>query len=147
MNHINQSIKITKLLNEVAGLLRNTISKNFDTNEITPTQGIVIRILYDNSKITMSELSNKIGLSSSTMCGIINRMENKNIVERSRSNSDRRVVHVELSKKFKEQHKDFHAKIKKSIQDILNQSSDEEQNTIIDGLSALKQLLERTKKE
>jgi DNA-binding MarR family transcriptional regulator len=54
--------------------------------------------LHENGSLPPSQIAKHIMVNSSTMTGIIDRLENKELVKRSRISKDRRVVTVELTK-------------------------------------------------
>lgn len=94
----------------------------------------------------ISELSSKLGLSNSTVSGIIDRLEKQEMVERARSKEDKRVVYVSLSPKSEEMRQDFHKRAEENIENILNKGTPEDLDKIIDGLNTLKTLLSDRKK-
>ncbi|MBL0389189.1 MarR family transcriptional regulator [Tumebacillus sp. ITR2] len=63
---------------------------------ITPVQLMVIRNLAQHQDITLNELAEKTQLTASTMSGVVERLVKAGLVERERSEQDRRalVLHV-----------------------------------------------------
>ena len=66
---------------------------------LTGPQLAVIKMLEPVGKLSLSELSWKIKARNSTVTGIIDRMEREGLVERRRSERDRRVINIVLTKK------------------------------------------------
>jgi MarR family transcriptional regulator, organic hydroperoxide resistance regulator len=66
---------------------------------LTGPQLAVLKMLEPVGKLSLSELSWRIRARNSTVTGIIDRMEREGLVERRRSEEDRRVVHIVLTKK------------------------------------------------
>ncbi|MFO0567415.1 MAG: MarR family transcriptional regulator [Polyangiaceae bacterium] len=66
---------------------------------VTGPQLAVVKMLEPVGKLSLSELSWKIRARNSTVTGIIDRMEREGLVERRRSDDDRRVVHISLTRK------------------------------------------------
>lgn len=66
---------------------------------LTGPQLAVLKMLEPVGKLSLSELSWKIKARNSTVTGIIDRMEREGLVARQRSEEDRRVVHIVLTKK------------------------------------------------
>jgi DNA-binding MarR family transcriptional regulator len=64
---------------------------------LTGPQLAVIKMLEPVGKLSLSELSWKIRARNSTVTGIIDRMEREGLVERRRSEEDRRVVNIVLT--------------------------------------------------
>lgn len=65
---------------------------------ITGPQLAVVKMLEPVGKLSLSELSERIRARNSTVTGIIDRMEREGLVERRRSEQDRRVVHIVLTR-------------------------------------------------
>lgn len=65
---------------------------------LTTTELHVIEAIGEDS-LTMNELSEKLGITMGTASVAVNKLTDKNFVERRRSEDDRRKVFVELSKK------------------------------------------------
>ena len=84
---------------------------------LTTTELHVIEAIGEDS-LTMNELSEKLGITMGTASVAVNKLTDKNFVERRRSEDDRRKVFVELSKKglmaFK-YHGNFHSTILEKI--------------------------------
>jgi DNA-binding MarR family transcriptional regulator len=66
---------------------------------VTGPQLAVVKMLEPVGKLSLSELSWRIRARNSTVTGIIDRMEREGLVERRRSEDDRRVIHITLTKK------------------------------------------------
>jgi MarR family transcriptional regulator, organic hydroperoxide resistance regulator len=65
---------------------------------LTGPQLAVMKMLEPVGKLSLSELSDRIRARNSTVTGIIDRMEREGLVERRRSEEDRRVVHIVLTR-------------------------------------------------
>ena len=143
MANLNESAKVAKLFQEVMILFKHSMSKVFeDMHEgMTAPQGMVMGILSKEETMKITELSSKLSLSNSTVSGIIDRLEKQGMVERKRSEEDRRVVHVSIAAKFKGLHQNFHKRLEENIGNVLNKGTPEELDTIFEGLDALKKLL------
>ena len=64
---------------------------------ITGPQLWAIKVLSEYEPIKASDLARKMFLHPATVVGIIDRLEARGLVERSRSNKDRRVVEIGLT--------------------------------------------------
>jgi MarR family transcriptional regulator, organic hydroperoxide resistance regulator len=69
---------------------------------LTGPQLAVVKMLEPVGKLSLSALSSKIRARNSTVTGIIDRMEREGLVERRRSDSDRRVINIVLTRKGRE---------------------------------------------
>jgi len=90
----------------------------------------------------MSDISEKLGLSNSTVSGIIDRLEQRDIVKRVRSEEDRRVVYVHLSDKAEELFKDFSKISSENFENMMKKASPEDIEKIDEALIILKGLLD-----
>ena len=68
--------------------------KRFD---ITEQQWRVLRVLWAHERVNSAELASMSLIPASSLVGIIDRLERKNLVSRRRSERDRRVVYVAAS--------------------------------------------------
>lgn len=67
-----------------------------ETN-LTSSQLWVIKILRETSPVKVSDLAHRMYLHPATMVGLLDRLEAKGLVKRTRSEKDRRVVHIDLT--------------------------------------------------
>lgn len=141
MQNIDESMEVVKLFKQVVSLLKHNMLKGFEDTGITPPQGMVIGSLSKFGKLKISDLSDNLGLSNSTISGIIDRLEKQGMVIRTRSQEDKRVVYVSLSPEFEEMHHNFHKRTEENIQAIMDRGTHEDLDKIIDGLNTLKKLL------
>lgn len=143
MDTLNESAQVAKLFQEVMILFKHSMNKVFEdmTPGMTAPQGMVMGILSKEKTMKITELSSKLSLSNSTVSGIIDRLEKQGMVERKRSEDDRRVVNVSISPNFAGIHHNLHKRLEENIGNVLNKATQEELNNIFIGLDALKKLL------
>ncbi|WP_026881851.1 MarR family winged helix-turn-helix transcriptional regulator [Clostridium akagii] len=146
METLDESIEVAKLFQEVMQLFKHNMSKLLEETGMSMPQGMVIGLLGKKKKMKITELSNELCLSNSTVSGIIDRLEKSEMVVRERSEEDRRVVYVSIAPNFKSMHKIFHNQVEKSVEDIMSRGSEEEIHKIFEGLGTLKRLLSIEKK-
>jgi len=141
MENLNESTKVANLFQEVMILFKHSMSKVFEESGITAPQGMVLGILSKEKRIKITELSSKLSLPNSTVSGLVDRLERQGMVVRERSEEDRRVVYVSISPNFSEMHQHFHRNLKLNIENVMNQGTPEDLETIFKGLNTLKKLL------
>lgn len=66
-------------------------------HNITTPQLVALNVIASQVPLFTSELARHMHLSPSTVVGIIDRLESKDLIRRQRSRSDRRRVHLELT--------------------------------------------------
>ncbi len=69
---------------------------------LTGPQVTVLKILEGMGALSLSELGSRMSAKSSTVTGIVDRMERDGLVARRRSTLDRRVVHLEATERGRE---------------------------------------------
>jgi DNA-binding MarR family transcriptional regulator len=65
---------------------------------VTGPQLWALRTIYDDGQLSMGELSQRMYLHMSTVSGVVDRLEEKGYLERTRGEKDRRVVKISLTK-------------------------------------------------
>lgn len=136
-----------KLFFDLDKRMKQNMKKCFPEMGITMPQGMVIGVLEHEGEMKITELSNKLGLSNSTVSGIIDRLEKQTIVERIRSIEDKRIVYVRLQPHFTGLHKRFIEEIKKTFEKMLDKGSEEEIEKIIEGFSILLKIINASNEE
>lgn len=87
------------LLKRTGGLLGLTIDRALAEFDMTHAQlGIFLKLLHKHAN-TAADLAREIGSDTGSMTRMLDRLEEKGFVQRTRSNEDRRVVQVELTAK------------------------------------------------
>ena len=65
---------------------------------LTIPQIVVLQSIRDLGEVTTKQISRRVSLSQGTVTSILDRLEERGLVERYRSRTDRRVVHTRLTK-------------------------------------------------
>lgn len=108
---------------------------------ITPVQYMVLKCLWDENGVTVKQLAERLQLDSSTITGILDRLEIKDMVKRKPDLNDRRALSVVLTSKGKALEKSVNQAIIDANNKVLGRLENEE-------LEHLKSLLQRiTSKE
>lgn len=72
------------------------LTKNYD---LSVSQLLCLQCLYQNGKMSMSDIADNIMVNLSTVTGIVDRLEKKGFIERLRESADRRIITIALTKK------------------------------------------------
>ncbi len=123
------------------------LKAEYDEVELTGSQSVVIHIIRRDGKQKISNLAKKMGLSNSTISGIIDRLEKRDIVKRSRSKDDKRVVYVEFTSQYKKKIGKHLIEADSAFEMILADASDGDKQKILDGFTVLSKLLEKRKQK
>ncbi|MFL0270025.1 MarR family winged helix-turn-helix transcriptional regulator [Candidatus Clostridium radicumherbarum] len=140
---VNEGVRVIKVIKKVMHVFKQKMGGCFKEMNLTGTQGMLIGTLTHHGKMKVSDLSETLGLSNSTVSGILDRLENQSLVERIRSKEDRRVVYVDVTTKCRKTFKDQHAEINTMFQNMINKATPEELNVIFKGLDTLEKVIER----
>lgn len=76
--------------------------KNLQTHNITFTQLFILAALLEKEPIRFKELADLVNIEGSTLSGIIDRMERKDLVQRREDHEDRRSLLLGLTDKARE---------------------------------------------
>ena len=93
---------------------------------LVPSHGDILACLYQNNKMTMKDIADKIHRTRPTVTVLIDKLEKLNYVKRTVSDKDNRYTYISLTKKG-EDFKPIFEKISNELNDILykNLSNDE----------------------
>jgi DNA-binding MarR family transcriptional regulator len=138
----NTAIEIVKDLKIIMDLIGKTVKKEFYDMNLTNSQVLMIGILSHNKEMRIGDLSKEMGLSNSTVSGIVDKLEENELIERIRIKEDRRVIKVRLKESFKKNAKKKYNEVEKKLTKLINKSSKEDLDFILKGLKNLKIILQ-----
>jgi MarR family transcriptional regulator, organic hydroperoxide resistance regulator len=114
----DQIEKIVELWKLMLKGFREAASMKFKEHGFTVTQLSLMFVLYRDPNIMLNELSERMGLSKSTVSSMVERLEKQGVVVRKIPKDNRRIVRLSLEQKFVEKHKDMLELKQKFISDI-----------------------------
>ena len=88
-------------IHQLAGRVFSRMLKEYDIEEINPSQGRIMFVLWQNDGIAITELSKKTSLSKSTLTSMLDRLENDGFIKREASHKDRRKILIWRTEKDK----------------------------------------------
>ena len=99
-----QAVELFTYLDQFMYRFVVTQSNSLDTpwGTLSHQEDKVIRVLGLHGPCIMREIADPLGLALSTATGVVDRLVKKNLVYRERSNEDRRIVKVNLTKQGKD---------------------------------------------
>ena len=110
--------------------------------QVSASQLNCLLALYENGPLPPSRIAKYIMVNSSTVTGIIDRLEHKGLVRRMRTSQDRRVITIELTAEGDKLAEHAPPPIQQKIIDGLNSLPEGEIEEIIRGLTRLTHMLE-----
>ncbi|EAD8124671.1 MarR family transcriptional regulator [Listeria monocytogenes] len=84
---------------EVQRKTHHVLAEEAANREITTTQLLAIRELQKESELTLGELAERMKLGKSTVSGIVDRLVKAGFLKRTRNESNRRALSLELTEK------------------------------------------------
>ncbi len=111
-------------------------------HDITTPQLITLLAIAENGPVTIATIAKHVHLSSSTLVGIIDRLEAKKYVIRQRSETDRRQVLISITNEGKEFADKAPSPLQETLSEALNELTDLEQATISLSLERVVELME-----
>lgn len=110
--------------------------------EVTTPQLLCLLTLVEPGRHTATSLSKRIHLSPSTLVGIIDRLEQKGLIERERDTSDRRVIYLSATAKGKRLAVSVPGPLQKNLASGLRRLSRKQRASIADALRTIVSLMD-----
>ena len=145
MPNENQSQKLADTLVYLFRALHRGLESQAVIDGHTVPQKMVLGQLARHGDLSVKELSQKMGLSHSTISGIVDRLERKELVKRVQDQQDRRITKVAMTEQARDRF--FHRRLPRQmfsgILEAFDKAPEDEQRKIFEGLTAFRQLLEK----
>ena len=110
--------------------------------QITGPQLVTLLCVVEQGPLTTTEIGRHVHLSNSTVVGILDRLEAKELVRRERSTRDRRLVHVDATDKARELAASAPSPLQDVFADALHRLPELEQTAIALSLERIVELME-----
>jgi len=98
---------------------------------------MVIAFVGQNKNVKMSQIADNIFAPMSTLTNIVDKLVERDLINRDHSGEDRRVINVSLSAKGKTAYSKLVEKKKKIAESVLTQLDEKEQTLLIKHLNLL----------
>ena len=92
---------INFILSNAQNAVYNYFKKRLSDYDITPSQYALLQCLYAQDGLTPSQLAQALRLDTSSITGILGRLEKKGLIDRVYSQEDRRSVSIHLREEGK----------------------------------------------
>jgi Transcriptional regulators len=93
-DQIREIVYLIRRLMQAGSLYTKELDKKY---QVSAPQLNCLLVLYENGPLPPSRIAKLIMVKSSTVTGVIDRLEHKNLVKRTRNSPDRRVINIELT--------------------------------------------------
>jgi len=140
-----QDLQTEELIRQIRRLMHAEFlySKELDrTYNVSSPQLSCLRVLDQYGPLPPSQIARLILLKSSTVTGIIDRLEFKGFVQRIRNSRDRRVIMIEMTEKGEDLVKSAPPPIQKRVLDRMAELPPEKMEHIIHSLKILNEMFD-----
>lgn len=152
MNLSNQEISqetfraIADYIEEVKELLSSDIWENIFL-DCSKNEVLIFWLLYQRDEVNMTEIAEYIHVPLNTATGIINRMEKNELIVRTRSKEDKRVVLIEFSEKGMTQFQSLVNELMYYGMKVMSSFTKEEMNLFYKMTTKVKEILRQEKRK
>ena len=152
MNLCNQEISqetfraIADYIEEVKELLSSDIWENIFL-DCSKNEVLIFWLLYQRGEVNMTEIAEYIHVPLNTATGIINRMEKNELIVRTRSKEDKRVVLIGFSEKGMTQFQSLVNELMYYGMKVMSSFTKEEMNLFYKMTTKVKEILRQEKRK
>ena len=133
-DRVQQTIYLIRKLMQSGAYYTKELNKKYN---VSAPQIACLLALLDSGPMALSQIAKKIMVNSSTLTGIIDRLELKGLVARTRTSMDRRVITIELTEEGRKLAQNAPPPIQMKIVEGLKQLDEQEREQIIQALEKL----------
>jgi len=138
-DHTKQIIFSIRRLIQASELYTKELNKKY---QVSAAQLNCILTLYEHGPLPPSQIAKHMMVKSSTVTGVVDRLEKKGIAERMRSSPDRRVITIQLTETGKKLAENAPPPIQQKIIDGLKQTDKNKVEQVVSSLNMLTSMLD-----
>jgi DNA-binding MarR family transcriptional regulator len=135
-------LKILIDLRKITRAIDLNSKKLSSETSLTAPQVVSLIAVYHHGSLTLAEIAEQVHLSSSTMVGIIDRLEAKNLVIRERSKTDRRQVLIRITDEGQKMAKKSPLPLQEKLIESLSKLPEAQQRNLAKSLELLVKMLD-----
>lgn len=143
MSDNRRGYEIMRVMKTLKEGIHQAMQEQFKDFQLTGPQLMMIGLIVREGALKISELSETMGLSNSTISGIVDRLEKQACVVRQRDGEDKRVVRVALNPDFQKKASGRFREAEGYWDRITEFANEEELNIIMLGLHTLEAVMKR----
>ncbi len=147
--HLREDVEVDLQIKEIIQLIRKLVrARELYTKELikkyqlSASQLHCLLVLNEMGPIPPSKIAQHIMVNSSTVTGVIDRLEHKGFLERVRNTKDRRVITITLTEKGKELANNAPLPIQERMINGIKELTPQERTRIIESLRTLTEMVE-----
>ena len=138
-DHTKQIIFSIRRLIQASELYTKELNKKY---HVSSAQLNCILTLYEYGPLPPSKIANHMMVKSSTVTGVVDRLEKKGLAKRMRTSPDRRVITIQLTQAGKKLAQNAPPPIQQKIIDGLKQTETVKKEQIVSSLNMLTAMLD-----
>lgn len=123
---IQQSLKLFIVLSRAHRSMNDVVNKYIAKQGLNPTEFAVLELLYHKGEQPLQQIGGKILLASGSITYVVDKLEQKEFLERIACKNDRRVTFAKITEKGKTFIESIFPEHEKKIDDIMNVLTSEE---------------------
>ncbi|UJL46763.1 MarR family transcriptional regulator [Virgibacillus sp. NKC19-16] len=128
----NLSLKSFVVLMKSSKSIQEQIKKDISKHGMKTSDFTILEALYHKGRQTIKQISDAVLINTGSITYVIDKLESKNLLERSNCKEDRRVVYIQITEQGKTVMDDIFPKHQKVIEEIFSDLTTEEKETLID---------------
>lgn len=140
----DQIMELIYTFKRTSALFYQIVKEQLKDFDLTVTQGQVVGIIKRHGPQSLVDLSKKLDTSTSSLSGVVDRLERLDLVHRVRDQIDRRVVWIHLSEKCNEMIKKFPETQVEYLKIHMEELTEEDLDHLIQQLQKFRVVLEKS---
>ncbi|OCA85633.1 transcriptional regulator [Bacillus sp. FJAT-27225] len=134
---VAQSLKLYIVLSRAFKAINEQVNKLIQENGLNPTEFAVLELLYHKGDQPMQQIGSKILIASGSITYVVDKLEQKGLLQRVACPTDRRVTFAQITDKGKSFIEEVFPSHEQNIHEIMSRISEEERSQAIDLLKRL----------
>lgn len=130
----NLSLKTFVVTMKASKALEELTKKDISKHNMRASDFAILEALYHKGRQTIREISESVLISTGSITYVIDKLEKKEFLIRTNCPEDRRAVYLEITEKGKQVMDDIFPKHQQVIEELFEDISEEEKQTVIDVL-------------
>ena len=130
---------------KVSRRITEELGGHFGKMNLTFPQTLALTILSADGPMPISTLAKVTGSANSTTSGIVDRLEKAGLLRRVRSETDRRVIYVEVTEKYEAIHAESKNHALERFSKAVSGLDEQELGDVLRGLTLLENTLEQNR--
>ncbi|MFB4169612.1 MarR family winged helix-turn-helix transcriptional regulator [Virgibacillus sp. JSM 102003] len=133
----NLSLNAFVVLMRASKSVEERIKKDIKSYGVSITEFTILEALYHKGDLTVNQICDAVLINSGSMTYVIDKLQQRGLLERITSEEDRRVIHVRITIQGKKLMDDIFPQHEKVIEKVFEDVSPEELESVIDILKRI----------